>query len=71
MGTVSVSRPPGCKCGDATNDELGRILILRTCPVCMRVLLDSMRGTEYACAYVNGGDTEELVLLKQKEFFSA
>jgi len=35
----------------------------------MKVLLASMRGTEYAVAYL-GGEGTEGVLLKQKEFFS-
>jgi len=35
----------------------------------MKLLLASMRGAEYAKAYLSSGDTEA-VLLKQKEFFS-
>jgi len=70
MPTVRIPRPPGCKCGDATADVQGRVLMVRTCPVCMNLLLDSMRGGEYSCESVKGEDTEELVLLKQREFFS-
>ncbi len=70
MVEVSVSRPPGCLCGNAESDSEGRVLSVRTCPVCMNVLLASMRGTEYAVAYLSGGDTGMPVLLKQKEFFS-
>jgi len=64
-----LKRPPGCLCGNALVDHKGRVLKVRTCPVCMKVLLDSMRGTEYAVAYLGCGETEA-VLLKQKEFFS-
>jgi len=32
--------------------------------------MDVEAGTEYACAYVSGGDTGKVVLLKQREFFS-
>ena len=70
MGTVRIPRPPGCKCGDAETDDRGRVLRVNTCPICMRLLLASMRGTEYACAHVKGGDTDKLELLEQKEFFS-
>ena len=62
-----IPRPPGCECGDATVDKKGNVLKVRTCPVCMNVLLDSMRGREYAIAYLGGQETE-VVLLKQKEF---
>ena len=65
--TKTIFRPPGCHCGDAEVDEKGRVLRFRTCPVCMNVLLDSMRGREYAIAYLGGRETE-VVLLKQKEF---
>ncbi len=63
-----IPRPPGCKCGPAECDTKGRVLKVRTCPVCMDVLLDSMRGVEYAVAYERSGDTEG-VLLKQLELF--
>ncbi len=64
---LTISRPPGCACGHAEIDSLGRVLKVRTCPICMNLLLDSMRGREYAVAYLGGEDTE-VVLLKQKEF---
>ena len=64
---LEISRPPGCDCGPAEIDSKGRVLKVRTCPVCMNVLLDSMRGAEYAIAYLGGQETE-VVLLKQKEF---
>ena len=51
-------------------DHIGRVMQVRTCPICMDLVLASMRGGEYACAYVNGEDTTKRVLLKQKEFFS-
>ena len=70
MGVVRIPRPPGCGCGNAESDDKGRVLKVRTCPVCMEVLLASMRGTEYAIAHVNGGDAVQDVLLKQREFFS-
>jgi len=70
MAYVSIPRPPGCGCGDADSDDQGRILRVRSCPVCMEVLLASMRGTEYAIAHVSSGDTVQDVLLKQKDFFS-
>ena len=70
LGIKRIPRPPGCGCGDAVVDDEGRVRLVRTCPVCMKVLLASMRGSEYAIARVNGGDTEQAVLLKQKEFFS-
>ena len=69
MPLQAIPRPPGCHCGDAEVDRKGRVLRVSTCPICMYVLLDTMRGVEYAKAHVNGGDTEA-VLLKQKEFFS-
>ena len=65
-----IPRPPGCQCGDALVDHIGRVMQVRTCPICMDLVLASMRGGEYACAYVNGEDTTKRVLLKQKEFFS-
>ena len=67
---MNIPRPPGCHCGNAVVDHLGRVLSVRTCPICMRLLLASMRGAEYACAYVKGEDTTKRVLVKQKEFFS-
>ena len=69
--TVRVPRPPNCKCGNAISDKQGRILLVRSCPVCMGLLFDSMQGTEYAIAQVRDGDGTKRVLLKQKEFFSA
>ena len=36
----------------------------------MKILLASMRGTEYATEHVRGNATTERVLLKQREFFS-
>ena len=68
---IPIARPPGCHCGDALGDQQGRVLRVRTCPVCMHLLLDALKGSEYACAYVSSGDTTVRVLLKQKEFFSA
>jgi len=67
---MKIPRPPGCHCGNAEVDCQGRVLSVRTCPVCMDLVLASMRGTEYAVAYLSGGDTTKRVLLKQKEFFS-
>jgi len=65
-----VTRPDGCACGDVECDKQGNVLVFRTCPVCSKIILDIIRGGEYAGAYVNGGDTDKLVLFKQKEFFS-
>ncbi len=70
MGVVRIPRPPGCGCGDADSDDRGRVLLVKTCPICMKVLLAWMRGKEYALAYVKGGDTAKRVLLKQLDFFS-
>jgi len=67
---VRIPRPPGCQCGNAVSDSKGRVLTVKTCPICMRILLASMKGTEYAVAYLSGGDTGKTMLLKQKEFFS-
>ena len=67
--SVRVPRPPKCYCGNAEADDDGNIVRVRTCPVCMRLLLASMRGSEYAVAYLSSGDTATKVLLKQKEFF--
>ena len=64
-----IPRPPGCGCGDAECSPEGQVLRVSTCPVCMYVLLDFMRGVEYAKAYLGGADTEG-VLLKQMDFFS-
>ena len=60
---------PICGC-TVESDKLGRVLHLRTCPVCQNVRLDVIRGAEYAGAYVKGGDTVKYVLVKQKDFFS-
>ncbi len=70
MARLRIKRPPGCHCGDAVVDHKGRVLKVKTCPICMQLLLASMRGAEYAIAHVKGGDTVKRVLLKQKEFFS-
>ena len=67
---VRVPRLPNCKCGNAVGDSTGRVLVVNTCPICMGLLLDSMRGGEYAIAYKGDGDGTQRVLLKQKEFFS-
>ena len=69
-GTVRVPRPPNCSCGNAECDPEGRVLVLNTCPICMGLLLSSMRGTEYAIAQVTCEGTSKRVLLKQREFFS-
>ena len=69
--TKHIPRPPGCGCGDADLTREGQVLRVSTCPVCMYVLLDVMRGREYAIAQVRDGDGTKRVLLKQKEFFSA
>jgi len=67
---VPVARPPNCSCGNAVADSKGRILRVRSCPICMGLLLDSWRGVEYAIATERDGDGTKRVLLKQKEFFS-
>ena len=67
---LCIPRPPNCWCGNAVVDSEGRVLMVKTCPVCMCLLLDSMRGAEYAIAHVKGEDTTKRVLLKQKDFFS-
>jgi len=67
---LRVARPDGCGCGDARVDNRGNVLHFRTCPVCSRVILDIIRGAEYAIAHVKCGDTDRVVLLKQREFFS-
>jgi len=69
-GNVRVLKIPKCNCGRPTCDEAGRVVRVKTCPACQKIRLDVIRGIEYAGAYVKGEDTEELVLLKQKEFFS-
>jgi len=69
-GTVRVPRPPNCLCGDALVDHKGRVVRVTTCPICMTVLLDSMRGAEYAIADERDGDGVKHVLLKQRDFFS-
>ncbi len=68
-GIVRVPRPPNCMCGNAECDSKGRIVRVRSCPVCMGLLLSSMRGEEYAIAHVKCGDTLTRQLLKQKDFF--
>ena len=71
MRTTWVTRPEGCACGEAVEtDDLGNVLSFRTCPICMKVILDIVRGGVYAVAYKKCGDTLKRVLLKQKEFFS-
>ena len=69
-GIKRIPRPPGCRCGDATVDEVGNVLKVRTCRICSNILLASMRGVCYAIAYMRRGDTDKRVLLKQREFFS-
>ncbi len=67
---IRVFRPEGCGCGEAVEtDSRGNVLQFRTCPRCMEIILDVIRGAEYAVASVKGGDTVKDVLLKQKEFF--
>ena len=61
---------PNCSCGQPIVDAAGRYVRGETCPACQSIRLDWMRGAEYACAYVNGGDTGKAVLMKQLEFFS-
>ncbi len=68
---VRVPRPPNCKCGNALTDRQGRVVSVATCPICMKLLLARLRGSEYAIAQVRDGDGTRRVLLKQKEFFSA
>ena len=69
--TRPLPRPPGCSCPRSVLcDKYGNVLELHTCVDCTRVALDSLRGVEYACASVKGGDADKLVLLKQREFFS-
>ena len=70
MCEVRIPRPPNCYCGNALTDRIGRVVSVATCPVCMGLLLSSMRGTEYAIAQVTCEGTTQRVLLKQKEFFS-
>jgi len=66
-----VYRPDGCPCGERVEiDSSGNVLSFRTCRICMEIILDSIRGCEYAIAYKKCGDTLKRVLLKQKEFFS-
>ncbi len=68
---VSADWIPNCRCGKPLIDKRGNVVRVSTCPACQQIRLDVVRGTEYACAYVNGGDTVERVLVKQKDFFSA
>jgi len=65
-----IPRPSGCGCGDAVVDKAGNVLKVRTCPVCLEILLDSMRGVCYGEITIKDGDVTKRVLLKQKEFFS-
>ena len=67
---VRVPRPPNCLCGNAETDSKGRIVRVRSCPVCMELLLDRLKGTEYALADERDGDGTVRVLLKQRDFFS-
>jgi len=66
---AKLARPTGCTCPEPLRGPLGAVLKGWTCPVCSALRLEVMKGREYAGAYVKGGDTEKLVLLKQKEFF--
>jgi len=50
-------------------DELGNVLLFRTCPICSEVILDIIRGGEYSVANMRRGDTVKRVLLKQKDLF--
>jgi len=67
---VEVARPPGCQCGNALADARGNIVRVSTCRICTSAALQSLRGTEYAVAYVSGGDAGTAVLLKQRDFLS-
>ena len=68
--SLYIPRPPGCGCGDALVDDVGRVLQVRTCPVCSKILLDSMRGACYSETTVKDNGVSKRVLLKQEEFFS-
>ena len=61
-----LDRPEGCRCGSALADVDGNIHLVRSCPICMKKVLDSLNGVEYS------SDTQEGVsrLLIQSEFFS-
>ena len=69
-GNVRGPEIPNCRCGPPLVDCAGRVVRVRTCPACQKVRLDVVRGREYAGAYLSGGDTDKLVLVKQLEFFS-
>ncbi len=68
--TKYIPRPPGCACGGAVCDSEGRVLRVRTCPICSKILLDSMRGVCYSETTVKDAVGSRRVLLRQKEFFS-
>ena len=68
--TKHIPRPPSCQCGDADVDEAGNVLKVSTCPVCSKILLDSMRGVCYSEITVRDGEVNKRLLLKQAEFFS-
>ncbi len=68
MTKTSRTPPPGklrCRCAEPEIDNLGRVLHLQTCPVCMKWVLDRIRGTEVALAYEKG---ESQVLIQQELF---
>jgi len=55
-----------CKCSMPETDNRGRVLKLETCPICMKNVLDIVRGIEYSVNYEKGVSQ----LLVQKELFS-
>ena len=61
-----LDRPEGCRCGSALADVDGNIHLVRSCPICMKKVLDNLNGVEYS------SDTREGVrhTLRQVEFFS-
>lgn len=55
-----------CECEAPRIDSHGRVLFLRTCPVCMKAALDNVRGIVVSKCYEKGVSQR----LVQKELFS-
>ena len=67
ISSQDLNRPPDCRCPPVIYDCKGEnVLVLRTCSVCMRYALASLRGMCYRRERVGGRE----VVLVQTDLFS-
>ncbi len=55
-----------CGCARPEIDNVGNVVLLQTCPVCMNAALDNIRGVEYSMCYEKGVRQKTI----QRELFS-